>query len=265
LVPQVVYYVYAYTRLLAQGVLKNGEPMNVVVPTGNFGNILAAFYAKQMGIPIAKLICASNENKVLFDFFSTGTYDRNRKFILTSSPSMDILISSNLERLIYQIAGNDPDICAALMQALSESGKYSITPAMKVKLDSFYGNYATEAETAQRIAEVYREEGYVMDTHTAVASAVYEKYRKETNDETVTVVASTASPYKFLTSVLEAVGALTPDIADDEFAKVDRLYEVSGVAIPPAVEELRHAEILHKRECDPEDMKKTVLEILGLK
>ena len=264
LVPQVVYYVYAYTRLLAQGVLKNGEPMNVVVPTGNFGNILAAFYAKQMGIPIAKLICASNENKVLFDFFSTGTYDRNRKFILTSSPSMDILISSNLERLIYQIAGCDPDICAALMQALSEDGKYTITPAMKTKLDSFYGNYATEQETAQRIAEVYREEGYVMDTHTAVASAVYEKYRKETNDATVTVVASTASPYKFLTSVLDAVGALTPDIADDEFAKVDRLYEVSGVAVPPAVEELRNAEILHKRECDPEDMKKTVLEILGL-
>ena len=265
LVPQVVYYVYAYTRLLAQGVLKNGEPMNVVVPTGNFGNILAAFYARQMGIPIAKLICASNENKVLFDFFSTGTYDRNRKFILTSSPSMDILISSNLERLIYQIAGCDPDKCAALMQSLSESGKYSITPAMKAKLEPFYGNYASEQETADRIARVYREEGYVMDTHTAVASAVYEKYRNETKDETMTVVASTASPYKFLTSVLDAVGALTPDIADDEFAKVDRLYEVSGVAVPKAVEELRNAEILHKRECDPEDMKDTVLEILGLK
>ena len=178
---------------------------------------------------------------------------------------MDILISSNLERLIYQIAGCDPDICAALMQSLSEDGKYSITPEMKVKLEPFYGNYASEQETADRIAQIYREEGYVMDTHTAVASAVYDKYRKETKDETVTVVASTASPYKFLTSVLDAVGALTPDIADDEFAKVDRLYEISGVTIPKAVEELRDAEILHKRECDPENMKDTVLEILGLK
>ena len=194
LVPQVVYYVYAYTRLLANNEIKNGDRINVVVPTGNFGNILAAYYAKNMGLPIAKLICASNENKVLFDFFKTGTYDRNREFVLTSSPSMDILISSNLERLIYRIAGDDAEANKALMDSLKKDGRYTITDDMRAKLDDFYGNYASEAETAEVIKSIYYNTGYVIDTHTAVAASVYKKYVSETSDETKTVIASTASP-----------------------------------------------------------------------
>ena len=170
--PQIVYYVYAYAKLYANGVIGKDERINVVVPTGNFGNILAAFYAKNMGIPIAKLICASNENKVLYDFFTTGTYDKNREFMLTSSPSMDILISSNLERLIYRIAGNDPEKNSRLMEGLAKDGKYEITDEMKQNLQEFYGNYATEEETAGAIRRLYEETGYVMDTHTAVAEAV---------------------------------------------------------------------------------------------
>ena len=172
LVPQIVYYVYAYAKLYANGVIAKDEKINIVVPTGNFGNILAAFYAKNMGIPVAKLICASNENKVLYDFFSTGTYDKNREFMLTSSPSMDILISSNLERLIYRIAGEDAAKNAALMKELNTTGKYEITSEMKEKLADFYGNYASEKETADTIRDLYEKTGYVIDTHTAVAASV---------------------------------------------------------------------------------------------
>lgn len=205
LVPQVVYYVYSYAALLARGEISEGEQINVVVPTGNFGNILAASYAKEMGIPIAKLICASNENKVLFDFFTTGCYDRNRDFILTSSPSMDILISSNLERLIYQTAGRDAEKNREFMKELNTDGVYTITEEMKEQMKDFYGNYATEEETAQTIKEVYDKTGYIIDTHTAVAAAVYKKYEKETDDKTKTVIASTASPYKFTRSVMNAI------------------------------------------------------------
>ena len=169
LVPQIVYYVYAYAKLYANGEIAKGEKINVAVPTGNFGNILAAFYAKQMGLPIAKLICASNENKVLYDFFSTGVYDKNRDFILTSSPSMDILISSNLERLIYRIAGNDAEKNTDLMKALTVNGRYEITLEMREQLEEFYGNYTTEEETARIIRELYEDTGYMIDPHTAVA------------------------------------------------------------------------------------------------
>ena len=202
LVPQVVYYVYSYATLLARGEISDGEQINVVVPTGNFGNILAASYAKQMGVPIAKLICASNENKVLFDFFTTGCYDRNRDFILTTSPSMDILISSNLERLIYQTAGRDAEKNNEFMKELNTNGVYTITDDMKEQMKDFYGNYATEEETAQTIKEVYNKADYIIDTHTAVAASVYKKYEKETGDTTKTVIASTASPYKFTRSVM---------------------------------------------------------------
>ena len=181
LVPQIVYYVYAYAQLLKEGRIADGEAINVVVPTGNFGNILAAFYAKNMGLPIKKLICASNDNKVLYDFFETGVYDRNREFVLTTSPSMDILISSNLERLIYRIAGNDAEKNAALMAALSGQGKYEITAEMKEKLADFYGNYATEKETAATIKELYEETGYVIDTHTAGGPSVDNKKKKSTD------------------------------------------------------------------------------------
>ena len=180
LVPQIVYYVYAYAKMYANGVIAKDEVVNVVVPTGNFGNILAAYYAKNMGVNIGKLICASNENKVLFDFFATGEYDKNREFILTNSPSMDILISSNLERLIYRIAGNDAEKNAELMKSLSANGKYEITAEMKENLKDFYGNYTNEVETAGVIKALYEDTGYVIDTHTAVAAGVYGKYKAET-------------------------------------------------------------------------------------
>ena len=205
LVPQIVYYVYAYVKLLKEEKINSGEKINVVVPTGNFGNILAAFYAKQMGLPIDKLICASNDNKVLYDFFCSGTYDRNRDFVLTSSPSMDILISSNLERLIYRIAGDDPEKNKELMDALNQGGVYTITDEMKNQLSDFYGNYANEKETTEKIQELYDSTGYVIDTHTAVASCVYDKYKKETKDVKPAVIASTASPYKFTRSVMNAI------------------------------------------------------------
>ena len=197
LVPQIVYYVYAYASLVRDGRIKDGQEINVVVPTGNFGNILAAYYAKQMGLPIHKLICASNENRVLYDFFRTGTYDRKRDFILTTSPSMDILISSNLERLIYRLTGENAEKCAELMKSLSEGGEYTITDEMKAQLGDFYGNFCSEDETAQAISDIYKDSNYVIDTHTAVAAGVYKKYVSETADHLPTVIASTASPYKF--------------------------------------------------------------------
>ena len=203
LVPQIVYYVYAYGQLLKQGEITCGEKMNVVVPTGNFGNILAAFYAKNMGLPIETLYCASNENKVLFDFFQSGTYDRKREFILTSSPSMDILISSNLERLIYRITGEDAAQTKVFMDALSSNGEYTITKEMMEKLSCFVGGYASEAETAANIKKVFDKAGYIMDTHTSVASCVY--YDKAKDAGLKTVIASTASPYKFTRSVMDAI------------------------------------------------------------
>ncbi len=262
LVPQIVYYVYAYSRLVGEGKIKAGEKINVVVPTGNFGNILAAYYAKQMGLPIAKLICASNENKVLFDFFSTGTYDRKRDFILTTSPSMDILISSNLERLIYRLTGENAEKCAELMQALSDGGEYTITEDMKKGLVDFYGNYCSEEETGEAIHATYQNSDYVIDPHTAVAAGVYKKYLADTQDHTTTVIASTASPYKFTRSVMEAIADKTEDM--DDFALADKLSEISGVKVPKAVEEIRTAPVLHDTVVDAPDMPATVKKILGI-
>ena len=214
--PQVVYYVYAYASLVKNKEIEPQETVNVVVPTGNFGNILAAYYAKQMGVPIDKLICASNENKVLYDFFTTGTYDRNREFILTSSPSMDILISSNLERLIYHLTGDDSEQNRAFMDALSKDGKYTITDAMKTKLADFYGNYAGEEETAQTIRRIYETAGYIIDTHTAVAASVYQKYKRDMRDDKKTLLASTASPFKFTRSVMNAIDHSYDEMTDFE-------------------------------------------------
>ena len=263
LVPQVVYYVYAYAKLLEGGEIKEGETINVVVPTGNFGNILAAYYAKQLGVPVGKLICASNDNKVLYDFFQTGEYNRNRPFILTTSPSMDILISSNLERLLYRIAGDDAAKDQELMKELTADGKYTITDAMKEKLGDFCGYYVTEAEDAQEIAKVYKDTGYVMDTHTAVAACAYEKYKAETGDETKTVIASTASPYKFTRSVMESIDAEKYGKLGD-FELVDELSRISGVAVPNAIEEIRTAPVRHKTVCEVQDMEKTVRGFLGV-
>jgi threonine synthase len=256
LVPQVCYYVYAYTRLLKEGRIKDGELINVCVPTGNFGNILAAFYAKLMGLPVGKLICASNTNKVLFDFFESGTYDRNREFHVTTSPSMDILISSNLERLIYYIAGNSSDRCAQLMGELSGNGNYSITADEKKGLADFYGGYADEAQTADQIKKIYEKSGYVIDTHTAVASFVCDEYKAKTGDETPVVIASTASPYKFTRSVMNAIDPEYDKKTD--FELIDDLSKLSNTAVPQAIEDIRSAPVLHKTECDVNEMKSVI-------
>lgn len=262
LVPQVAYYVYAYVKLMERGEIRNGDEINAVVPTGNFGNILAAYYAKQMGVPYGKFICASNENKVLFDFFRTGCYDRNREFILTSSPSMDILISSNLERLIYRVAGDDSEKNKELMKALTEKGSYQITPEMEEGLKEFYGNYATEEETADTIRRFFEENQYVLDTHTAVAADVYKKYMEETKDSRPAVIASTASPYKFTRSVMTAIDKKYEDMED--FALADELERISGVKIPKAIEEIRTAPVRHNTVAEAADMPKVVKEILQI-
>ena len=262
LVPQVAYYVYAYAKLYAEGKLAKDQKMNVVVPTGNFGNILAAYYAKNMGLPIAKLICASNENKVLFDFFKTGEYDKNRDFILTTSPSMDILISSNLERLIYKIAGNSSEKNSELMNDLATQGKYTITDEMKAELDDFYGNYATEEETAKVIKDTYEKTGYVMDTHTAVAASTYKKYVAETNDDAVTVIASTASPFKFARSVMDAINPEYDKL--DDFELIDELSKIANVKIPNAIEEIRYAEVRHNNLVEVDGMEAIVKKFLNI-
>ena len=262
LVPQVAYYVYAYIKLLANGEIEDGEKINVVVPTGNFGNILAAYYAKNLGVPIAKLICASNDNKVLYDFFQTGTYDKNREFVLTTSPSMDILISSNLERLIYLICGEDSEKTKELMEELKTTGKYTITPEMKEKLADFAAGYSTEEETAESIHDTYQKTGYVMDTHTAVAAHVCGQYRAKSGDQTKCVIASTASPYKFVKSVMSAIDAENANA--DEFNLLPKLQEVSGVPMPQAIKDILDAKVLHDLECDADKMKETVKGILNV-
>ncbi len=263
LIPQVAYYVYAYAKLFKKGVVAKDEKINVVVPTGNFGNILAAFYAKNMGLPIAKLICASNENKVLVDFFHTGAYDKNRDFILTSSPSMDILISSNLERLIYRIAGNDAEKNKKLMEALASEGRYEITEEMRAQLSGFYGNYASEEETAAAIKKIYEDCGYIIDTHTAVAASVFHKYQTETKDQTKTIIASTASPFKFTRSVMTAINPEYDSM--DDFELADELSKIGHVKIPRAIEEIRNAPVLHDVVCEVEEMPEVVKEFLKVK
>ena len=263
LVPQVVYYVYAYAKLLQNEEIAEDEEINVVVPTGNFGNILAAYYAKNMGIPIAKLICASNENKVLYDFFQTGTYDRNREFVLTTSPSMDILISRNLERLIYKISGEDARKDTDLMTELKTKGSYAITGEMKANLADFAAGYATEEQVAKTIHDVYEDTGYVMDTHTAVAATVYKAYREDSKDDRKTVIASTASPYKFAGSVMSAIDPKYK--GQDNFKLIEELQKVSGTEIPNAIKEIMNAEIRHNTECDVDQMEQTVKDILGVK
>lgn len=255
LFPQVAYYVYAYGRMVKSGEIKAGDKINFVVPTGNFGNILAGFYAKKMGLPIDKLICASNENKVLFDFFMSGEYNRNREFILTSSPSMDILISSNLERLIYIIAGCDAKKNAELMKELSSNGTYTITDDMKEKLNDFIGEYADEEEVFATIKAIYDETGYVIDTHTAVAATADNNIKQDNKS----VVVSTASPYKFTRHVLRALGVTDADDENiDDFLLVDELCKLSKVKIPAAIEEIKNADIIHNNNINVDEMEKFV-------
>lgn len=261
LVPQIVYYVSAYCDLLNRGAIANGEAVNVCVPTGNFGNILAAYYAKLMGLPVKRFICASNTNNVLTDFITTGTYDRNRKFYTTSSPSMDILISSNLERLLYHLYDNDSAAVSALMTALKQEGKYTISPEALKKLQAeFYGGFTDENATAATIRETFAVNNYLCDTHTAVAVNVYHQYRRETGDDTPCIVASTASPYKFAPAVL---AALTGDaVPDDGFEQMRQLAQTSATAIPAPLAALAGKKVLHSSTVDKSDMRKFILEFL---
>ena len=235
LVPQITYYVYSYIKLLEQGALKCGDPVNVVVPTGNFGNILAAYYAKRMGLPVKKLICASNRNNVLTDFLRTGVYDTNRAFYQTNSPSMDILVSSNLERLLYHLSGEDAGEIRRLMADLDEKGRYEVPDSIRAGLSAFSAGFADVEETDQTIGAMYRENHYLFDTHTAVAYKVYEDYRRSTGDETPTLIASTASAYKFASSVAESLGV--PET--DGFRAIDAVHEYTGVPVPRAMAGLR--------------------------
>lgn len=261
LVPQIVYYVYAYAQLVKSGQILAGQAVNITVPTGNFGNILAAFYAKQIGLPVAKLICASNENKVLTDFFASKTYDKKRDFKVTTSPSMDILVSSNLERLIFHLVGNSAEKTLELMEGLNRDGHYSLTDADQEILDLFVAGYATEAETAQDIKRIYDETGYIQDPHTAVASKVYHAYAEETGDQTPTIIASTASPYKFPVVAVQAVTG-QEDLTD--FQALAKLHELSQVPLPAAVDGLETAPVLHKTVAAVADMQAAVESYLGL-
>lgn len=255
LIPQVAYYVYGYAKLAERGAIKTGDPINVVVPTGNFGNILAAYYAKQMGVPIDKLICASNKNKVLTDFINTGVYNIDREFYLTNSPSMDILISSNLERLLYHLAGNDGDKVKELMDALDSKKSYAIDEKIKSGMKDFYGGFCDVEETNAAIGRMFSENGYLMDTHTAVAYKVYEDYKKETGDTKPTLIASTASAYKFAESVCEAIGLPKQE---NGFAAVSALAEKTGVRVPAGLKDLEKKEIRHKSVIDIADMPSAV-------
>ena len=262
LVPQIVYYVYAYARLIAKGEIKAGEKINAVVPTGNFGNILAAFYAKNMGLPINKLICASNENKVLYDFFSTGTYDRNRDFILTTSPSMDILISSNLERLLYHLTGEDDKLINEWFTALKTSGRYEVNESVKAAIkENFYAGCCNDEETKGAIKEVFGEYSYLMDTHTAVAYKVYEDYKKNTGDNTKTLIASTANPYKFGFAVYDALGGETEGV--DEFELIGKLEKLTKTTCPKALSDTKNKPVRFTGSIKPEEMSKAVLEFIN--
>ncbi len=257
LVPQIVYYVSAYCDLVSSGRIKAGDKFNVVVPTGNFGNILAAYYAKGMGVPVGKLICASNRNKVLTDFINSGIYDRQRDFYVTASPSMDILISSNLERLLYELEGCDDTVIKSYMASLAKTGRYEISPACREKLSElFYAGYLDDEGTMRVIKDCFEKYGYLCDTHTAVAVGVYEEYTVNTGDNTPTIIASTASPYKFPSSVLGAIGE---DEGTDEFEKLNALNKKSGVKIPKSLSELKTKPVRFTDTCEVEDMPESVL------
>lgn len=260
LIPQVVYYFYTYVSLLKQGNIQLDEKINVSVPTGNFGNILAAYYAKKMGLPINKLICASNDNKVLYEFIKTGTYNRLRPFILTMSPSMDILISSNLERLLDAINDGDTKLTLSLMESLKEDGKYTISDTMKEKLEDFYGGFAKEDTTRTFIKNMFDMNHYLMDPHTAVGYAVYDEYRKTTDDSTKTVIISTASPYKFTKSTMTALDSGYEGIG--EFELVDSMHKVSDVIPPKTIQNALKDPVRHKKTGKVENMREMIKEFL---
>lgn len=261
LAPQIVYYVSAYCDMIDREDMADG--FNVVVPTGNFGNILAAYYAKKMGVPINKLICASNSNNVLTDFINTGKYDRNRDFYTTISPSMDILISSNLERMLFELCGNNDTEVTALQASLSENGTFTVSDTVKTAMGKlFWGGCCDDRATVETIGKLFSEYGYLCDTHTAVAMNVYEQYVNTTGDDRPTVIASTASPYKFAKSVLSAV---TEKRAETEFDNVRLLNEVTGTEIPEPIKTLENATVRFTEVCEKEEMLSAVYRALGIK
>lgn len=265
LVPQIVYYFSAYADLLARAEIEPGEKVNFVVPTGNFGNILAGFYAMEMGLPVNRLICASNDNNVLTDFINTGTYDRNREFKKTISPSMDILISSNLERLLFEMTGHNAEQVAAWMNELNRDGVYTVDGETRKKIArAFWAGYTNEAETLKTIECIYKDYGYVIDTHTAVGIDVYDKYVISTADMTKTVIVSTASPFKFNESVVQAIFGEDSIAGRSEFELLEMLSQRCDLAIPGGLKDLDKKEVLHKQVCGKTDMKAKVEEILGI-
>jgi len=262
LIPQIVYFFYAYLNMLDEGEIKNGEKINVVVPTGNFGDILAAHYAKEMGLLVNKLICASNENKVLVDFFKTGVYDKRRKLVMTISPSMDILVSSNLERLLWAISEGEAQKVKELMNSLKEKGYYWIDSEMKKRLKDFYGVFAPQEESRRCIKEIFEESKYLIDPHTAVAYTVYKKYVKETGDKTKTVIVATASPFKFTKSVMESIDSRYKKFND--FELIEKMYDLAQVLIPSGIRDIEKMPIRHKMVCEKEEMRAKIAEILNL-
>ena len=264
LVPQIVYYFSTYCDLINMGKIKAGDKINIVVPTGNFGNILAGYYAKKMGLPIKTLVCASNSNNVLTDFLKTGTYDKNRKFYTTTSPSMDILISSNLERLLYHMSDGNDKLISELMGKLSTDGKYTVSDELIAKIQKeFDAGYTAEENVDDTIKYHFDKYNYLCDTHTAVAVKVYDEYVKATGDDIPTVIDSTASPYKFSASVLNAVLAgKAPKL--DEFAMVDELHNVTGADVPKPLASLKDKSVRFNEVCNKEDMSKMVFKLLDL-
>ncbi len=265
LVPQIVYYFSAYADLIKKGEINAGDAVNFVVPTGNFGNILAAYYASEMGLPVNRLICASNDNNVLTDFIKTGTYDRNREFKKTISPSMDILISSNLERLLYELTGHDSERINDWMSKLKKDGVYTIDAETKKKISKlFWAGYSTEAETLKTIELIYNEYGYVSDTHTAVGIDVYDKYVISTGDMTKAVIASTASPFKFNESVVKAIFGSETMSGKTEFELLEILSQKCGLNIPMGLKGLDKKDVRHNTVCAKSEMKDNVVKILGI-
>ena len=265
LLPQIVYYFSAYAELVKQREIQPGERVNFVVPTGNFGNILAGYYAFRMGLPVNRLICASNENKVLTDFFATGVYDRNREFITTNSPSMDILISSNLERFLFEITNHDATKINRWFSDLRDKGRFQVDRETKQKMDAIlWAGFATEQDTLATIKEVFGSEGYALDTHTAVGIKVYRDYAAKTGDRTCSVVEATANPYKFNSSVLEAIRGAEALQGKDEFQILEELHRVTGMEIHPGLKNLDQKPVRHDRVCAKGEIRDVVAEILNL-
>lgn len=259
LLPQIIYYVSSYLTLIKNGEIQEGDTVNITVPTGNFGNILAGYYAKQMGLPIGQLICASNENHILTDFINTGIYDANRDLILTTSPSMDILISSNLERYLYHILDENTQRLCQLMEDLRQTGKFALTEEERQKIQDLHGYYCTEQESKDCILNTYVENYYLIDPHTAIARNCYHKYRKETLDEKHSLIMSTASPYKFPDAILDAFQA---DAEEDPFEKLNHIYDITNLEIPRNLKNLKDKKIRFERYVPKSELSGAVKEFI---